>query len=79
MSYTDNCGAGVVELVDARDSKSRGAHTPCRFESGLRHQGTAAEEQPTAAERQPSGSRTGVKRLSAPGRVSRLPLPASRL
>ena len=30
--------AGVVELVDARDSKSRGDHTPCRFESGLRHQ-----------------------------------------
>jgi hypothetical protein len=30
--------AGVVKLVDARDSKSRGASTPCRFDSDLRHQ-----------------------------------------
>ena len=30
--------AGVVKLVDARDSKSRGAQTPCRFDSDLRHQ-----------------------------------------
>ena len=32
------CCAGVVKLVDARDSKSRGASTPCRFDSDLRHQ-----------------------------------------
>jgi hypothetical protein len=31
------CCAGVVKLVDARDSKSRGASTPCRFDSDLRH------------------------------------------
>ncbi len=29
--------AGVVELADTRDLKSLGAKTPCRFESGLRH------------------------------------------
>src|SRR5262245_49280400 len=29
--------AGVAELVDARDLKSRGPKGPCRFESGLRH------------------------------------------
>ena len=29
--------AGVVKLVDAPDSKSGGAKTPCRFDSGLRH------------------------------------------
>ena len=28
----------MVKLVDARDSKSRGASTPCRFDSDLRHQ-----------------------------------------
>ncbi len=28
----------MVKLVDARDSKSRGAQTPCRFDSDLRHQ-----------------------------------------
>ena len=32
--------AGVVKLVDARDSKSRGASTPCRFDSDLRHHRT---------------------------------------
>ncbi len=32
------CRAGVAELVDARDSKSRGPQSPCRFDSGLRHQ-----------------------------------------
>ncbi len=30
--------AGVVKLADARDSKSRGVHSPCRFDSDLRHQ-----------------------------------------
>ncbi len=35
--YIVTC-AGVVKLVDARDSKSRGASTPCRFDSDLRHQ-----------------------------------------
>ena len=30
--------AGVVKLADARDSKSRGVHAPCRFDSDLRHQ-----------------------------------------
>src|SRR5215468_10643661 len=30
--------AGVAELVDARDLKSRGPKGPCRFDSGLRHQ-----------------------------------------
>ena len=34
--YSGTC-AGVVKLVDARDSKSRGASTPCRFDSDLRH------------------------------------------
>ena len=34
--------AGVVKLVDALDSKSSGAHTPCRFDSGLRHEITDA-------------------------------------
>ena len=29
--------AGVVKLADARDSKSRGVHSPCRFDSDLRH------------------------------------------
>ncbi len=29
--------AGVAELVDARDLKSRGAFAPCRFDSGSRH------------------------------------------
>ena len=29
--------AGVVELVDALDSKSSGAQTPCRFEPDRRH------------------------------------------
>ena len=37
FSYIESC-AGVVKLVDARDSKSRGASTPCRFDSDLRHQ-----------------------------------------
>ncbi len=37
FSYSKFC-AGVVKLVDARDSKSRGASTPCRFDSDLRHQ-----------------------------------------
>jgi hypothetical protein len=37
FSYIGLC-AGVVKLVDARDSKSRGASTPCRFDSDLRHQ-----------------------------------------
>jgi hypothetical protein len=37
FSYIVTC-AGVVKLVDARDSKSRGASTPCRFDSDLRHQ-----------------------------------------
>jgi hypothetical protein len=36
FSYIESC-AGVVKLVDARDSKSRGASTPCRFDSDLRH------------------------------------------
>jgi hypothetical protein len=26
-----------VKLADARDSKSRGVHSPCRFDSDLRH------------------------------------------
>ena len=30
--------AGVAELVDARDLKSRGTNVPCRFDPGLRHQ-----------------------------------------
>lgn len=30
--------AEVVELADALDSKSSGAHTPCGFDSRLRHQ-----------------------------------------
>jgi hypothetical protein len=30
--------AGVVKLADARDSKSRGVHSPCGFDSHLRHQ-----------------------------------------
>ena len=30
-------GAGVVKLADARDSKSRGVHSPCGFDSHLRH------------------------------------------
>ena len=30
--------AWVAELVDARDLKSLGASTPCRFKSGPRHQ-----------------------------------------
>ncbi len=29
--------AWVAELVDARDLKSLGVHTPCRFKSGPRH------------------------------------------
>jgi hypothetical protein len=29
--------AGVVKLADARDSKSRGVHSPCGFDSHLRH------------------------------------------
>ena len=28
----------MVKLADARDSKSRGVHSPCRFDSDLRHQ-----------------------------------------
>ena len=40
--------AGVVKLVDARDSKSRGASTPCRFDSDLRHQ-LFSKELPYAA------------------------------
>ena len=30
--------AGVAELADARDLKSREANPSCRFDSGLRHQ-----------------------------------------
>ena len=29
--------AGVAELADARDSKSRGAYTSCGFDPHLRH------------------------------------------
>lgn len=29
--------AGVAELVDARDLKSRGSLLPCRFDPDLRH------------------------------------------
>ena len=35
MSYQH---AGVAELADARDLKSRGTFLPYRFDSGLRHQ-----------------------------------------
>ena len=39
MVYTaGNARAGVVKLADARDSKSRGVHPPCGFDSHLRHQ-----------------------------------------
>ena len=34
--------AGVVKLADARDSKSRGVHSPCGFDSHLRHQTSLA-------------------------------------
>ena len=30
--------AGVAELADARDLKSRGTKIPCRFDPGFRHQ-----------------------------------------
>ena len=43
--YTQNSAAlcspqraGVAKLADARDSKSRGVHPPCGFDSLLRHQ-----------------------------------------
>jgi hypothetical protein len=36
-AWHDATNAGVVKLVDALDSKSSGAYTPCRFDSGLRH------------------------------------------
>jgi hypothetical protein len=32
----------VVKLADARDSKSRGVHSPCGFDSHLRHQPSLA-------------------------------------
>jgi hypothetical protein len=39
--------AGVVKLADARDSKSRGVHSPCGFDSHLRHQTSLAFGEPT--------------------------------
>ena len=48
--------AGVVKLADARDSKSRGVHSPCRFDSDLRHHlrsdsGDGCPRQPSAGRR----------------------------
>jgi hypothetical protein len=34
---TGSLRAGVAKLADARDSKSRGVHPPCGFDSLLRH------------------------------------------
>src|SRR2546426_8787359 len=37
-AYNRNALAGVAELADARDSKSRGLQGPCGFDSHPRHQ-----------------------------------------
>jgi hypothetical protein len=53
--YIVSC-AGVVKLVDARDSKSRGASTPCRFDSDLRHQFLLVHKEVGKNEEIPSSS-----------------------
>ena len=53
--------AGVVKLADARDSKSRGVHSPCRFDSDLRHQpslSTQAKVSAVALARRPVSVRS---------------------
>lgn len=42
LVYWGSLRAGVVKLADARDSKSRGVHAPCGFDSHLRHQPSLA-------------------------------------
>ena len=68
-SSSSSSHAGVVKLADARDSKSRGGHPPCGFDSHLRHQ--VSNNQIGPRRRLPRrgivlGNRSVCARLSSP-------------
>ena len=70
--------AEVAELADATDSKSVGAHTPCGFDSHLRHSGQADEARPICFKRGDyitgSGNSLGKDALAGSGAVPQDPV-----